>query len=264
MWALLGMPKDMIEYGRPFDQGKPGSPHKPVNWLSIVGHSDIWPVSILSTAEPEKKAPIQAAHDSYTYLAIQQEEPSADGPTNYRYYSSLSIGLLLFVGLLCLVPSVVLLLQWRHANRWINKNWIGKIFRFETHYRYNRLIYLFYCCVSLLMMALIISVVSLLPSWIEPRNWTVEWEWNLVLQMLACAMLVLTLLLLFITIAVWLVSMRIQRPGLSPWSCPPVLISFAISPVIFALVCRTLYELVRKGGVSSTAPEAFFFFLRSS
>src|SRR5207245_10036849 len=147
------------------------------------------------------------------------------------------------------------------------------------------------------MMALIISVVSLLPSWIEPRNWTVEWEWNLVLQILACAMLVLTLLLLFITIAVWLVSMRIQqmslrewafalvvatfvvgvviainremlvstplllalltiavwlvsmriqRPGLSPWSCPPVLISFAISPVIFALVCRTLYELVRK------------------
>jgi hypothetical protein len=326
--ALLCKHEQMIEYGHPYAKGSQEASYRPVNWLSIVGRSDIWPVRILSPTSPKETAntqntgvsslcqlPVantslegtantpelreaqrQAKLTSYPYVPPSDLQLKTSPTDSGKYYLSLSIGILWLVGLVCLIPSIMLLLSARltlddldakqvclipsimsllssNANRWINQHWPAQLFSFDPHDRYDRRVYLFACCISLLMVSLMISAVSLLPAliWLlgrrEPWGQWVPLDCSLLLQIFP----LVSILLLLLAIPIRLFWKGIpqpnrKKPGCGQWSRTSAICSLAISLVMFALGFIAVYQVVRKpfSADGKLFPaEAFFFFLRT-
>jgi len=287
--ALLGKSEQMIEYGRPYDKHAQGASYSPVNWLSIVGRSDIWPVSILPPTRPEDTAntqntgvsslrPLPAANPRLAGTAntpeLREAQRQAELTSSYvlpvwqsvdarptdssKYYWSLSIGILWFVGLVCLMPSLMLA---SNAKIWINYGWLAQLFSFDRRDSYEQRVYLFACCLSLLLISLMISVVSLLPALIWLLGQRVPWYCSLLLQIILWAMFVSIPLAIAIRLF-W----RMPQPSFGQWSHPSAVCSLAISLGMFALACTALYGVVMKTWPADGTPfpaEAFFFFLRT-
>lgn len=207
--ALLGKPDLMLEYGSPFRKYYRGELRKPALWLTLVGRNGLWPVTTMDYKDPENYVwqasvgvPAEEAEDS-TATKISLLAPHLG--LIRSYLSPFGLGFLMLLGIICLIPSAVLILQLllfslkQHDDsdqksesllakllwsiRWLNtklkigplalesiRRWrIGKIFGDEDEsiyrYRYVRRVYLMACCASLLTVTLFASGVSLLPRW---------------------------------------------------------------------------------------------------
>jgi hypothetical protein len=300
--ALLGKSEQMIEYGPPYAKGSQGALYSPVNWLSIVGRSDIWPVRILPPTPPKdtantqntgvsslgplpaadtrlggtantpelQEAQRQAELTSYTYVPPPDLRPDTSPTDSSTCYLSLSIWILWFVGLVCLIPSILLASNLvNNAKRWINQLWLAQLFSFHASYSYEQRVYLFACCLSLLMISLMISVVSLLPALIGLLGLGVPWDCNLLLRIIPRAMLAsIPLLLLAIAIRLLTQPPNRKKPRRGQWPRTSAVFTLAISLGMFALACIALYRVVIN---EETWPAdgkpfpatAFFFFLRT-
>ncbi len=280
--ALLDVEYRMIEYGSPFDQG-PSQSRRPALWLGVVGRNAIWPVRTLNNAE-----------DSYTYAISAPDSRNNPGSkrilVGYRDHSSVSIAIMLSVSLLCLVPSFVLLLhlargklekrtlkgapdrirQWLSSFGLINRSLIGRIFCVDEKFRYDfdRRIYLFSCCVSLLIIALASTIVALLPDWIDYKfKDYVRWEHSFWFHLPAYSILALTAVVL-LSVIVWLFFSIVdwaRLPHIDWRSRLLAIFSLLISPGLLALACIALGCLVWQGTRDEkSASEALFFFLRAT
>jgi hypothetical protein len=116
------------------------------------------------------------------------------------------------------------------------------------------------------MIPLFISVVSLLPAWINFGP-AVPWEgglWQYILTSLAYGMFFLTLFFLLIIIAggLWFSAFTVlPRLNLSLWSRWLAFFSTVISFLMFVWACHALYQVVTN--IKTSPLEAFFFFLRT-
>jgi hypothetical protein len=341
--ALLGENEKLIEYGCPFDTHWREHFHKPVFWLSIVGRNGLWPVRILgnqkdpcpipchqldadptlldsgSEGKPWEELQQEAARSSYLYPVIpnpQTLQKVDQGPIRIligdRNYSSLSVGAMLLLSLLCLVPSSLLLMQliglkierekkkawlndksttlcpnsseeekkkpkraklaggWLKIERfvstqWINHSSLGRVFGLSDQFRhgFDRRVYLFACCVSLLMISALITSICLLPDWIKLEQ-NIKWEPHWFFQATAYSILLMTLAVLLIVTG-WLAlsivgRLRRDRPGL--WSTTLGFVELSGGLIFAGLtfgVCVYIFY-----GASNSVIEGILFYLRAT
>jgi hypothetical protein len=322
MLALMNEPEGMVEYGRPFDTGRsPGKDsqhhlHQPVYWLSIIGRNSIWPVKILGPDEERvitqdrlkegrDKFQQELARDTGTYPVLPKLETDSgdqDRPVSVRHsdHSSLTTSVLLFIGLLCLFPVAVLLLQmvremlneqshkwpfklirqrfyflnltgsihqWLNSLRLLNRTWIGRTFSVDEKYCYNfdRRVYLFSCCASLLIISLGCTVTALLPEWIRLEKHT-HWDQNFWARAAAYTVFALTLILLFSVLPWLLLSIIdwVRQPYVGLRSRSLAFFSLLIDLVMLSLACIALVKTVTSARDRETAVESLFFFLRAT
>jgi hypothetical protein len=322
MLALMNEPEGMVEYGRPFDTGRSSGQdseyhfHQPVYWLGIIGRDSIWPVKILGPDEKRiipqdrlkdgrDKFQQEIARETVTYpvlpkLEINSEDPNQNGPVSVRHsdHSSLTTGVLLFIGLLCLFPVAVLLLQmvremlneqshkwpfklirrrfyflkptgsihqWLNSLRLLNRTWIGRTFSVDEKYCYNfdRRVYLFSCCASLLIISLGCTVTALLPEWIRLEKHTL-WDHSFWARAAAYTVFALTLILLFSVLPWLLLSIIdwVRQPYVGLRSRSLAFFSLLIDLVMLSLACVALLKTVASARDRETAIESLFFFLR--
>jgi hypothetical protein len=215
-------------------------------------------------------------------------------------HSTLITGILLFVTLLCLFPVAVLLLhllremlnekseswpfrvirhriyylkltgsihQWLNSLRLLNRTWIGRIFSVDEKYCYNfdRRIYLFSCCASLLIISLVCTVTALLPEWIRLENHT-HWQVSIWAAAAAYASFGLTILLLFLVLPWLLLSIIdwVRQPIAGRRSRSLASLSMLIAVVMLILVGIALIKIVASARSNETAMESLFFFLRAT
>jgi uncharacterized membrane protein len=101
--ALLGNQPNMLEYGRPFDEGQDSTKaRKPALWLSAVGKNDLWPIRLLD----------RKSQDLNRYL-YDSGVPAKDKGTSKvdlsgRLYSQRIVFILGSLLLLCAVPAMLL------------------------------------------------------------------------------------------------------------------------------------------------------------
>jgi hypothetical protein len=322
--ALMNEPEGMVEYGRPFDTGRSSGQgseyhfHEPVYWLSIIGRNGIWPVKILGPDEmriiPQDilkdgrdKFQQESARDTGTYpvlpkLEIDSGENNQGRPVSVRHndHSSLTTGVLLLIGLFCLFPVAVLLLQmvremlneqshkwpfnlirrqfyflkltgeihqWLNSLRLLNRTWIGRTFSVDEKYCYNfdRRVYLFSCCASLLIISLGCTVIALLPEWIRLEKHT-HWDHNFWARAAAYTVFALTLILLFSVLPWLLLSIIdwVRQPYVGLRSRSLAFFSLLIAMVMLVLACIALGKIVTSARDRETAMESLFFFLRAT
>ncbi|HMV46655.1 MAG TPA: hypothetical protein PLD20_13535 [Blastocatellia bacterium] len=207
--ALMDKPDLLLEYGEPFRTYNAGDKRFPALWLTIVGRNGIWPIKTLPYNPQEK---------GYVWPAPVGDTSEKAAPRLGLVRSLLSptgLGVLLLIGILCLIPSMVLVAQlalfkleeakpeesdeknkasaiFRIKRRvsitlryvlWRFKlGRIGQIFGDEDFYRYRftRRTYLMACCSTLLTIALFSCGVSLLPGWMNVGVATQtdqRWQW---------------------------------------------------------------------------------------
>jgi hypothetical protein len=320
--ALMNKPEGMVEYGRPFDTGgltgdKPDHFHQPVYWLGIVGRDSIWPVKILGPG-PEKELKIppdkwndrkenfreDIARESIIYPVLPTEKRyktrNGNVSVSHNDHSSLTTGILLLIGLLCLFPVLVLLLhllrellnektgkwpfklirrqfyflkvteaihQWLNALRLLNRTWIGRIFSVDEKYCYDhdRRIYLFSCCTSLILISLVCAITALLPNWIRLESHT-HWENKVWVEVAAYAVLVLSLILLIIVLPWLLLSIidKVRQPLAGRRTRSLASLSLLIALVMLLLAGIALGKIVASARSSETAVESLLFFLRAT
>jgi hypothetical protein len=324
MLALMNEPEGMVEYGRPFDTGRSSGRdseyhfHQPVYWLSIVGRNSIWPVKILGPDEkriipPDRlkdgrdKLQQDFARESGTYPVLPKLEINSGDQNQYRPvsvrhsdHSSLTTGVLLFIGLVCLFPVAVLLLQmvremlneqshkwpfklirrwfyfhkltgdihqWLNSLKLLNRTWIGRTFSVDEKYCYNfdRRVYLFSCCASLLIISLVCTVTALLPEWIRLEKHT-HWDHSFWARAAAYTVFGLTLVLLFSVLPWLLLSIIdwVRQPHVGLRSRSMAFISLFIDLVMLVLACIALGKIVTSARSSETALQSLFFFLRAT
>jgi hypothetical protein len=324
MLALMNEPEGMVEYGRPFDTGRSSGPgseyhfHEPVYWLSIIGRNGIWPVKILGPDEKRiipqdilkdgrDKFQQESARNTGTYpvlpkLEINSGENNQDRPVSVRHsdHSTLTTGVLLFIGLLCLFPVAVLLLQmvremlneqshkwpfklirqrfyflkltgsihqWLNSLRLLNRTWIGRTFSVDEKYCYNfdRRVYLFSCCASLLIISLVCTVTALLPEWIRLEKDT-HWDHSFWARAAAYTVFALTLILLFSVLPWLLLSIIdwVRQPYVGLRSRSLAFFSLLIDLVMLVLAGIALGKIVTSARDRETALESLFFFLRAT
>ncbi len=192
--ALMDKPDLLLEYGEPFRTYTTGDKRYPALWLTIVGRNGIWPVKTLPYDPKDYVWPAPVSADSEKATPRLGLVRSLLSPTG--------LGVLLLIGILCLIPSLVLVAQlalfkleeakpddgdeknkagWLSGIRrrviitlryvlWRFKlGRIGQIFGDEDFYRYRftRRTYLMACCSTLLTIALFSCGVSLLPGWMN-------------------------------------------------------------------------------------------------
>jgi hypothetical protein len=321
--ALMNEPEGMVEYGRPFDTGRSPTEnseyhiHQPVYWLSIIGRNSIWPVKILGPDEkpiPQDrlkdggdKFQQELAREVGTYPVLPKRarnsgDQNQDRPVSVRHsdHSALTTGVLLFIGLLCLFPVAVLLLQmmremlneqshkwpfilirkrfyfhkltgnihqWLNSLRLLNRTWIGRTFSVDERYCYNfdRRVYLFSCCVSLLIISLVCTVTALLPEWIRIEKHT-RWDHSYWARSAAYTVFALTLILLFSVLPWLLLSIIdwVRQPHAGLRSRSMAFISLLIDLVMLVLACIALGKIVTSARSGETALESLFFFLRAT
>jgi hypothetical protein len=191
--ALLDMPEKMREYGKPFDK-EPGQ-RRPGLWISIVGNNNLWPVRWWP---PD---------GDYAYAARSAGLPKGLQTLNINlrggFDSKTTFSALLFLGFIGTVISLAALTQLinsslsgeekppssaiapvaRRWERWksaqlkivnlIDQSWFGETFGdpvFKRAYKFERRVYLFVCCLSVLAMYLLILWAAFLPSWIAESS----------------------------------------------------------------------------------------------
>lgn len=205
--ALMDKPDLLLEYGEPFKTYGDGDKRYPALWLTIVGRNGIWPVKTLPYDPKDYvwPAPVSAASEKAApRLGLVRTLLSPTG-----------LGVLLLIGILCLIPSMVLVAQLalfkleeaatenssaqtqagsfagikrrvivtlRYVLRRSKLGRIGQIFGDEDFYRYRftRRTYLMACCSTLLTIALFSCGVSLLPGWMNVGVATQadqRWQW---------------------------------------------------------------------------------------
>ena len=301
---LLGHENRMIEYGAPFDIGYSNNQsRKPPLWLSIVGRDAIWPVRILRYEEKDRDLmagsngktdpldPIASLSPEASPSGVESEKGGADVGTVFvglRDHSSFSHTSLLLISLFCLFPSLVLLAQLARSKlsnnsgnrlfkliarkldslRVINRGWVGRTFSVDDIFRYgfDRRVYLFSCCVSLLIISLGCVIVSLLPDWIG-FNRAIAQEHVHWFNYLAYAVLALTLIVL-LTVNFWLllsIVHWVRQPYVGNRSRTLAFFSLVISLGMFVAACFALGDLVRRTFRDEySAAEALFFYLRAT
>ncbi len=319
--ALMDEPERMVEYGRPFDTGRHSGAdseshfHHPVYWLGIVGRNSIWPVKIIGPDEEQKipreklnegidKLQQDAAQVSGTY-PIPPKPETTNGQNrlvrvSHSDHSSLITGILLLIGLLCLFPVVVLLLQmvrellneqshkwpfrllgkrfyffkltgdihqWLNSLKLLNRTWVGRTFSVDEKYCYNfdRRVYLFSCCVSLLIISLVCTVTALLPEWIRLEK-NPLWDHSIWARAAAYTVFALTLLILFSVLPWLLLSILdwVRQPYVGLRSRSMAFFSLLIAMVMLLLACIALGSMVISAYTKKTALESLFFFLRAT
>ena len=300
---LLGHENRMIEYGAPFDIGYDNQSRKPPLWLSIVGRDAIWPVRILraeekdhdllagSSGKTDSVDPVASLNLPASTTGVEGENSRADGSKVFialRDHSSFSHSTLLLISLFCLFPSMVLLTQLARSRlrrtsgnrlfnfivrkidsfKIINRGWVGRTFSVDDIYRYgfDRRVYLFSCCVSLLIISLGCVIVSLLPDWIG-FNRSIAREHMHWINYLAYAVLALTLIVL-LTVNFWLllsIVRWVRQPNVGNRSRTLAFFSLVISLGMFVAACFALGDLVRRTFHDEySAAEALFFYLRAT
>ncbi|MCI0662843.1 MAG: hypothetical protein L0220_17380, partial [Acidobacteria bacterium] len=298
--ALLDMTEKMIEYGRPFDWELNSKYHKPVFWLNVVGRDGFWPVKILdSEGEEPGKDLEEELRKSYTF-SISKKLSVPQIHIGDRNHSSLSTSVLLFISLLCLLPPAVLLLQltrdrlnkkaekwpfkkirrwfyllkltnrigrWLNSLKLINRNRIGRIFSVDESYCYDfdRRVYLFSCCISLLIISLGCTAVTLLPRSINLPDKLI-WEHGPLFVMSANAVFALTLVILLLVL-IWLIFSIfdwVRRRHVGQWSITLVFFTFLISLSMLVLAFCVFIEIAARARGDKTGLEALFFFLRAT
>ena len=279
MLALLGRDDLMLEYSPPFDGTLP---RKPALWLSIVGRNAVWPVRTLPIPDEVGE------RNSYLYPISSPGPDQTMISAGYRSHSLLMMALLLLISLLCLFPSVILLLQlarekleqmelkgrldrcreWLRSLKLINQSWIGQSLAVDRKFRYDfdRRIYLFSSCISLLIISLGNTIVTLLPDWIRIENILLsQGEFRSYLP--GYGILALTLIVLF-AIVTWLLSCVIgwmRQSHASRQSRALVIVSMFISLGLLTLAGLALSRLViHARGSNPSAIEALCFFFRAT
>jgi hypothetical protein len=215
-------------------------------------------------------------------------------------HSTLTTGILLFVSLICLFPVAVLLLHLlremlnEKSERWpfrvirkriyylkltgsihqglnslrlLNRTWIGRIFSVDERYCYDfdRRIYLFSCCASLLIISLVCTVTALLPEWIRLENRT-HWQVSIWAAAAAYGSFALTVLLIFSVLPWLLLSIIdwVRRPIAGRRSRSLASLSMLIAMVMLILACIALVKIVASARSNENGMESLFFFLRAT
>ncbi|MCI0337396.1 MAG: hypothetical protein L0226_07465, partial [Acidobacteria bacterium] len=267
--------------------------------VKILGHADQDKLLPDELSDPTEKAREGLAHKSYTYPVLPKTKTTIH--VGDRNHSSLSTSVLLFISLLCLFPPAVLLLhltrdrlnrksdkwpirkkihrwfyffkltnyigKWLNSLKLLNRNRIGRLFSVDNRYcfDFDRRVYLFSCCVSLLIISLGCTAVTLLPGTINlPVD--LKWEHGLLFVMGANAVFSLTLVILLLVL-VWLIFSIVDwmwQPQVGQWSITLVIFTLLINLSMLALACRVFVEIAARSRDDKTAVEALFFFLRAT
>jgi hypothetical protein len=199
--ALLGKPKQMLEYSMPFDASSASS--KPPLWISLVGRDGFWPVKVIEIEDqdqivfPNERPMNQASRASST-------DPNGQQFTIGDPPHSPAGMLLLMISLICFIPTGIVLLQLirlqvkrdrnepveprvgeesgsrstrhnylipalSHVLGRLNRLRLARLFGDEKSYKYSfdRRVYLFECCLCLLLLSLLIAGVLTIPIFLN-------------------------------------------------------------------------------------------------
>ncbi len=114
--ALLGHSEEMLEYGPPFCSEKtPGDKTAPPLWIAQVGRDQLWPVRLLNYSDKE----------GYLYPVLSQPLllKGRDLHLAQGGGSEFELSALLLVGLLCAIPSWLVLQQFPLRTASLLKRW---------------------------------------------------------------------------------------------------------------------------------------------
>jgi len=146
--ALLDKNDRMVEYGIPFDKYEGDKPHYPALWMGIIGRNGIWPVKAFDLGIPSEKTSYTLSVPAKSFSSSPGEMAAPGLGLSGNYWSPTGIGILLLIGILCLLLPMAFLAQlilfwgrskvdeanpdqWREGRSKLSAAIIERILRFE-------------------------------------------------------------------------------------------------------------------------------------